>query len=96
MTTRHQDDRLPVPAEWQGAVTRALADLIARTGAPPAAVTVARVEEAEWRSRSPGTDTSPHRVDKGLDIWLLAEGRTFRYLVALPDGVPIAGTDPEP
>ena len=68
--------KLPVPAQWQPPVERAIADLMARQGLSRDRVAVTRVEEAAW---SAPDETTVH----GLDIWLLAAARTYRYYAAL-------------
>jgi hypothetical protein len=58
--------KLPVPGPWQPAVRAAMADLAHRETLPAAAIAVTRVAE---------------RAGGGLEVWLLAGGRTRRYLV---------------
>jgi hypothetical protein len=64
-------DKLPVPGPWRAPVRRAMADLAARSGLPPASVAPTRVEEAEW------LEAGERR--RGLEIWLLGAGRSHRY-----------------
>lgn len=70
--------KLPVPGAWQPAVEQALAHLAARLGVPRTAVAVTRADD--------GGTGSP----AALDLWLMAGGRTYRYVVgpagALPAG----------
>jgi hypothetical protein len=74
--------RLPVPSAWQPSVEAAVADLRERLKSPREAIAVTRVEEAEWSATgfAPGI--------RGLEIWLLARARTYRYRA-----VPAAGGD---
>lgn len=66
-------EKLPVPGPWQIAVRAAMADLVRTLGLPAQAVTVTRVV------RDPAG---------GLEIWLLAGGRTRRYRAADPGAEP--------
>lgn len=71
--------KLPVPAAWQAPVRAAVADLAARLGIDPVAIAPTRVE----------TGAGP--AGRDLAVWLMARGRTWRY-VADPSG---ARVDPE-
>lgn len=71
MSVAAPDPKLPVPGPWQGAVLQAMADLAARAGLPAAAVAPTRVEEVGW--------STPEGPVNGLEIWLLAAGRSHRY-----------------
>jgi hypothetical protein len=86
--SRPPEDKLPLPGPWQAPVRRAIADLTARLGQPEAAVAATRVAEVEWwPETAAGTPPGPRR---GLEVWLLAGGRTYRYRVELTGGAPIA------
>lgn len=61
------DRRLPVPGPWQAPVHTAIDALRARIDVPVDAVAVARVNEVEGIA--------------GLDIWLVAAGRTWIFRV---------------
>ncbi len=67
--------KLPVPAPWQAAVRRCMADLGERLGLPPTAVAPTRVEEADWRD--------PQGPQRGLEVWLLAAGQAHCYRARL-------------
>jgi|GEM_PF-3829191 len=65
--------KLPVPAAWQSAVEQAMAHLAVRLDVPRTAVAVTRADD--HGAGSPGA----------LDVWLMAGGRSYRYVVG-PSG----------
>lgn len=80
--------KLPVPGPWQAAALRAMADLADRLGLPGNAVAVTRAEiAATGGGGDPAKDSTAGSAD--LDLWLLADGRSYRYRVPL--GAPPAG-----
>ena len=80
MTRKDPSEKLPLPGPWQPPVRRALAHLAGSLSVAPPAVTVTRVQEAEW-SRDPD--------GKGLEIWLMSGGRTYRYRAGLSPDNPL-------
>jgi hypothetical protein len=70
---------LPVPARWQAAVRAAMAELARGADLAPHAMAVTRVDE----------DPAG-----GLDVWLLARGRSSRFRVLMADGQ--ARVEPRP
>lgn len=70
--------KLPVPAAWQSAVEHAMAHLAVRLGVPRSAVAVTRADDDG--AGSPGT----------LDVWLMAGGRSYRYVVGPSGALPVA------
>lgn len=71
--------RLPVPAPWQPAVELALEQLCARQGLPREAVAPTRVRESGWKDDPGGA------IEEGLEILLLAQGKTYRFRATLDD-----------
>lgn len=67
--------KLPVPGPWQPAVEAAMAHLAARLDIPRAAVAVTRADD----------DAAP----EALDVWLMAHGRTYRYVVGPGGAQPV-------
>ena len=80
MPRKNPIEKLPVPGPWQPAVQRAQADLASRLDTAEPAVTVTRVQEAEWGGEQAG---------QGVEIWLMAAGRTYRYRAILGGGAPL-------
>lgn len=70
--------KLPVPGPWQPAVEAALAHLGARLGLPRTALAVTRVDEGAAAEA------------EALDVWLMAQGRTYRYVVGSSGAMPVA------
>lgn len=80
--------KLPVPGPWQAAAARAMADLAERLGLPGSAVAVTRAEIAASGGAGVGAN-GPSAGSAELDLWLLADGRSYRYRVPL--GAPTEG-----
>lgn len=74
--------KLPVPGPWQPAVEAALAHLGARLGLPRTALAVTRVDEGASA--------------EALDVWLMARGRTYRYVVGSSGATPVAASPNAP
>ncbi|MEO8084821.1 MAG: hypothetical protein ABI780_13440 [Ardenticatenales bacterium] len=68
--------KLPVPGPWQPAVQAALDHLGARLGLPRTSVAVTRLDEGASA--------------EALDVWLMANGRTYRYVVGPSGATPVA------
>jgi hypothetical protein len=65
----------------------AIEDLASRLALPLHSVTVTRVDASEWNPAGHADDPG-----RGLEIWLMAQGRTYRYRAA--DGAEAVERDP--
>ena len=74
MTRKDPSEKLPLLGPWQPPVRRAMEHLAGCLSVAPPAVTVTRVHEAAWTGDPEG---------RGLEIWLMAGGRTYRYRAGL-------------
>lgn len=72
--------KLPVPAAWQPAVGVAVDHLAGRLAVDPSAIAVTRTDDA--LAGAPGA----------LDVWLMARGRSYRYIVSSAGAEPVATT----
>lgn len=70
--------KLPVPAAWQPAVQLVIAHLAERLAVDAAAIAVTRTDDA--LTGAPGA----------LDVWLMARGRSYRYIVSSAGAQPVA------
>lgn len=68
-----------MPGSWQPAVELALEQLCARQGLSREAVAPTRVREIGWADDSGGA------VEVGLEILLMAQGKTYRFRACLDD-----------
>ncbi|MFQ5459634.1 MAG: hypothetical protein ACE5EL_02455 [Anaerolineae bacterium] len=84
--------KLQVPAPWQSAVQQAIDDLVSRLGVPRSRVAVTHVAEGRWSAGEGRPADAPGAPRRGLSIWLVAEGRTYRYRTDSAAG----GVAPEP
>lgn len=82
-----ETEKLPVPGPWQARVRVAMEDLTSRLELPLHSVTVTRVDASEWSQAGHAEDPG-----RGLEIWLMAGGRTYRYRAA--DGSETVERDP--
>jgi hypothetical protein len=92
-------DPIPVPAEWQAAARFARCHLATRLGLSESRVAVTRVEPREWSDASLGAPVEgalyAQVVTRGLAVWLLAQGRTYRYHCDITSAVCVpAGEQP--